>query len=193
MSGQPPYIYLAAGEALIDLGFDQLQYLYDATSLFIVPIGGYDLFEAGCAAALLSEPPSDEHGVRPYDIRYPYCRTALRYNMADIRGDPQIGQLVAQAPYVAIRIMLAGCDRSLPIRVEVNTQPQQAGCAAALYPGYDPTEFHAIIDTTIATLPLRLNFQVTNGNDVTKKFWIGVRDNRDGVPSGAVVPPRRSG
>jgi len=192
MSGQPPYIYLAIGDNLVNLAFNQIQYLYDQDTYIVIPYGGDDLFETGCTVARLDER-DVEHPIHSYDIRYPYCRTALRYNMADIRADPQIGQLVAQAPFVAIRIMLDGCDQSEIASVQSVVEPAQPQCAASIYPGYAATDLYAVVDIALAVLPLRLSFAITNTNGVVKRFWIGVRDSRKGMPSGAVVPPRPSG
>lgn len=190
MSGSAPYTYLTLDGHLIDLGFDQLQYLYDGSTAILVPIEGADLFEQGCVGALLDQSKA-EHPTQSYDISYPYCRTAIRYNMDDIRADPQLGQLIPMAPIIVTRLMLVGCDTSLPVSVSFEVQPPQTKqCAAALYPGYDPTEFYAVIDSEAAELPLRLYFMITNGAGRAKQFWIGVRAARDGLASGAVVPTR---
>src|SRR4249920_1928448 len=133
MSGTAPYTYLALGAFLTELGFNALQYVYDGVNQTVVTVGATDLFESGCVTARPQEAPAT-HPIGSYNIAYPYCRTALQYNMADLRGDPQLGQLVLQAPYLAIQLLLVGCDQSLPIAVTTNAQPAQQGCAATLYP-----------------------------------------------------------
>lgn len=193
MSGQPPYVYLMGNAAgsLVDVLPNSLLYLYSGDNPLVVLEGG-DFFETGCVFARTAQA-EDVHPERSYDIRYPYCRTALTYNMADVRADPQIGQLIPQAPFLSIQLRLVGCDTSLPVSVHAEVQPTQVRCAVAVYPGYTPTDFVVVIDAGAATLPLRLYITVTNGNDVTKQFWIGVRATRGGPASGTVVPKRGNG
>jgi hypothetical protein len=189
MSGNFPYIYLALGPNLTSLGPSALQYLYSGAGVFTVTADDADLFEAGCVAVR----PIESEFTTPigtYDISYPYCRVALSYNMADVRGNPQIGQFVPQAPFFAILVRLVGCDQSLPISVSVDVQPAQTICVVSLYPGYSPTDFYTTVDVANAVFPMRLYFTVTNGSGTTRTFWIGIRDTRSGLISGAVVPNR---
>lgn len=187
MSGVAPYTYLTIdGETLCSTGTDGIIYLYDSTGQLIIAVGDVDLFEGACAAVLGDPVTYPENA---YDTNYPYCRTALRYNMADTRGNPQVGSFVPQAPYFAIKLMLDGCDRSSIVSVSSRIEPLQSGaCVASLFPGNDPTVFFAVVDMTNAELPIRLYFTVTNGANIVRTFWIGIRDRRDGLITGAVVP-----
>lgn len=189
MSGTAPYVYLEYGDSLAALGINSLLYLYDTTTMVILGDGGYDLFEPGCVTAR----PDEGDAIFPahsYDINYPYCRIALSYNMSDTRGDPQVGQLIPQAPTIAIQLNLVGCDLSEPVSVAINTQPPQMGCVIDIFPGYAPTDFYVLVDAADAVLPLRMYFTVTNGAGRTKLFWIGVRAARNAPASGSVVPGR---
>ena len=187
MSGRAPYAYLEYGYAIASLGFSALEYLYDADSMTQIDLGYNDLFQGGCVAVR----PAESDVLAPigtYDVRYPYCRIALTYNMADVRGNPQVGQFVPQAPFFAIILRLIGCDKSSPVGVSVNAQPTQTNCVVSLYPGYSPTDFYVVVDAGRAVYPMRLYFTITNGSGITRTFWIGIRDRRDGLISGAVVP-----
>lgn len=191
MSGTPPYVLLAVGDDIVALGANALQYVYSGDAA--VFDGGYDFFDTACIAVVNAYGEND-HPSGTYDVRYPYCRTALQYNMSDVRADPQIGQLIPQAPYLSIQLRLVGCDLSQPISVDVEVQPPQTnGCAIAVFPGYEPTDFLIILDSTTAILPLRMYLTVTNGAGRTKLFWIGVRSTRNSPASGSVVPARGGG
>jgi len=190
MSGHPPYTYAELlGGNLITLGGDTLLYFYDNNAQVVVTFEGVDLFEPGCITPRVGGGVPSDHPEGSFNIKYPYCRTALRYRMDDPRSNPQIGQLVAVAPIMSMKIILDGCDLRVPINVTAIKldPPQSVGqCTISLYPGYTPTEFYIVAIPGELTLPVRFTFTLQNG-PVTKSFWIGIRDSRGGVPSGAVV------
>jgi hypothetical protein len=180
--------YLQLGpDALTELGFDQLQYLYDDNGAVLVLVDPTDLFQSGCVTGRPLSTVVTEHPVNSYDIVYPYCRTALTFRMDDPAVNPQLGQLIAMAPIISVRIALVGCDLTQPLSVtrSVLSPGPVDGCKASLFPGYVPTEFYLIVDTGALTLPARFNFTVTNGK-VVREFWIGLRESRDSKPSGAI-------
>jgi len=187
MSGTPPYTYLELlGGNFVQLTPGTIQYLWDAGTQLVIPILGVDLFEPGCVTGL-PQGETPQHPVNAYNTNYPYCRTAVTYRMDDPRRDPQLAQLVVAAPIMSIKVILAGCDRALPISISYDgVQPPATGCAVGVYPGFVPTEFLIQVDGARVSLPARINFTISNGTR-TKSFWIGLRDRRGGTPSGALV------
>jgi hypothetical protein len=187
MSGIAPYVFLELlGGNLVALGPSVIQYIYDGSTHLVIPIVGTDFFQAGCMAAV-PQAVGSQHPINSYNTSYPYCRTAVTYRMDDPRRDPQLGQFVVAAPFLSIKVLLAGCDRGLPISVSYHgVQPSVSNCAVGVYPGFDPTEFYIQVERARVTLPARINFTITNGTR-SKAFWIGLRDRRDGTPSGAVI------
>lgn len=176
---------LAIGpDSLIALGDGTLQYLYDQTLVLL--LDGTDLFEQACVTIMpATEPPLFPFNA--YQTNYPYCRVALQYRMDDPRASPMVGQLVAVAPTMSIKIMLKGCDRRQPISITYDlTQPVLTkSCSVAVYPGYTPEELILVVDTTQLTLPARFTFRATNGA-VEREFWVGLRGSRSGPASGSV-------
>jgi hypothetical protein len=193
MSGTPPYIYYALGEtgALQAAGANPsaLLYAYDAETTVIIDAGNTELFNPGCLMGQLqTTEPELEHPVNSYNTNYPYCRTTIKYRMDDPRSNPQLAQLISAAPYLVIRLQLTGCSKSDIVSVISRLEPKQSqGCGAELYFGYDPTELYMLLSMSILSLPVRLTFTITTANGTKKEFWVGVRDGRTGVPSGAVV------
>jgi len=190
MSGTPPYAYLeTSGGNLVALGVNALQYVFDDLSFSVVIVEGQELFQPGCFTAnFLDTSRSVEHPIGAYNISYPYCRTALQYNMADTRADPQIGQVILAAPFISIKIILVGCDQSAIKSVTTKIEPAQSdGCGLELYPGNVSTELFLIGELAALTLPARISFTITNVNNKQNSFWIGIRKSRSALPSGAVV------
>lgn len=190
MSGVPPYVYLDIGTGdLTALGPDILQYLYDNFNLGMIIIEGIDFFEPGCFTAQFNDDTvASEHPLNSYNIRYPYCRTALQYNMSDGQADPQIGQIIIQAPILSIKLILVGCDTSPIISITSKLEPSVTKpCAVELYPGNTLNEIFLIAEAASLTLPARITFTATNSNGVQRTFWVGLRDSRSGKSSGAVI------
>lgn len=180
MSGLPPYTYLSLGNNLTALGSGALQYVADSEGSIIISNEGVDLFESGCISPVR---PDLSYPIGSYNISYPYCRTALQVNMGDTRADPQIGQLIVDLPYLAVKIIMVGCEKPGVTSLVTQFEPPAAGqCAAEIYPGNTSTEFYLIVSKQGIVLPARFTFTVNN----LRTFWVGFRDSRSGRPSGSL-------
>jgi hypothetical protein len=179
---------VGAPATLLAVGSTRLLVLYDDNVADFIDIGNTEFFSGGCLTARYVEDAPNTHPENSYNVAYPYCRTTVRYRMDDSRSNPQLAQLVPQAPFLVIRIVLGGCEVSDIVSVVSRLEPQQViGCGAELYPGYSPTELYMVLTASLLTYPTRLTFTVTNKAKSVKEFWIGLRSARDGVPSGALV------
>lgn len=191
MSGTPPYVFIALGdEGLIQAaGPNSLIYAYDADTIAFIDAGNTEMFNPGCLTAFFN--PADaqqDHPEGSYNTSYPYCRTTIKYRVDDQRANPQIAQLISTAPFLQIRLELTGCDKSDIVSVVSRLEPQQSeGCGAELYFGYTPTELYLLLTMATLSLPARITFTITLKSGIKKEFWVGIRDSRSGLPSGAVI------
>lgn len=188
MSGTAPYVYCDLINGILSHDGSNLTYLYDATTFNVSVQEGVSFFEEGCL--YLQDKTIDPFAfpANSYNINYPYCRVGVEYRMDDPRSDPLIAQLVAMAPRMNLKLVLGGCDPARISIVRLTRLPAtMRRCAITLFPGNARNEYIVTMDFTLIELPCRLFFEATNTDGVVKKFTIAVRDNRSGVPSGAVL------
>jgi hypothetical protein len=191
MSGIEPYVYIALGdEGLIQAaGPDSLIYAFDGETVIFIDAGNTEMFNPGCLNGFIKPTyPIADHPVGSYNTDYPYCRTTIKYRVDDKRSNPQIAQLISTAPFFIIRLELTGCDKSNIRSVVSRLEPQQSeGCGAELYTGFTPLELYLLLTMATLSLPARITFTITLATGIKKEFWVGIRDSRNGVPSGAVI------
>jgi hypothetical protein len=180
-----------AGPGIIAPGEGNLLHYYDGdTSQRYALITGVDFAELTCALLLLNNADAlREHPVGAWNISYPYARTSLRIRMDDPKPDLQVAQLAVVQRYLFILVTAVDSD-NLPVSASVTAsiEPDQLyPCSADLYRYFTQGTMLLAVDANYVMLPARILFEITDLLGHQRRAWIGLRNDRAGVPSGAVL------
>ena len=183
--------YLDIASNLVDLTNNTVAYIRNDDDFPVRVVDGLDAAEETCYMALSTATADiSAHPLNSYNTTYPYARTAIRIRIDDPKPEDQIAQLVAVAPFLIVRVIVEDFQgrKVRPATMKATVGPDQLyPCALVVFFNHFTFEPYILIDTTVVTKPARLTLAITDAIGRSRTGWLGLRDKRTGVPSGAIL------